>query len=102
MHPYDVLEAEPEVVSGYYVDYGGVVFMLIYLAEGVSITMLLMMSMVLVGITSSSSPTSCCLYLWSLVSLLLLVRYSTCRYRVADALSYAVSYPITCGWILLT
>ena len=37
MHPYDVLEAEPEVVSGYYVDYGGVVFMLIYLAEGVSI-----------------------------------------------------------------
>ena len=39
MHPYDVLEAEPEVVSGYYVDYGGVVFMLIYLAEGVSISM---------------------------------------------------------------
>ena len=37
MHPYDVLEAEPEVVSGYYVDYGGVVFMVIYLAEGVVI-----------------------------------------------------------------
>ena len=37
MHPYDILEAEPELVSGYYVDYGGVVFMLIYLGEGVSI-----------------------------------------------------------------
>ena len=37
LHPYDVLEAEPEVVSGYYVDYGGHVFMLIYLAEGVMI-----------------------------------------------------------------
>jgi NADH:ubiquinone oxidoreductase subunit H len=35
IHPYDVLEAEPEVVSGYYVDYGGVVFMLLYLTEGV-------------------------------------------------------------------
>ena len=35
LHPYDVLEAEPEVVSGYYVDYGGYVFMCIYLAEGV-------------------------------------------------------------------
>ena len=35
LHPYDVLEAEPEVVSGYYVDYGGVVFMLLYLTEGV-------------------------------------------------------------------
>ena len=34
-HPYDVLEAEPEVVSGYYVDYGGYVFMVLYLAEGV-------------------------------------------------------------------
>ena len=35
IHPYDVLEAEPEVVSGYYVDYGGYVFMLVYLGEGV-------------------------------------------------------------------
>ena len=37
IHPYDVLEAEPEIVSGYYVDYGGYVFMLIYLGEGVMI-----------------------------------------------------------------
>ena len=37
IHPYDILEAEPEVVSGYYVDYGGYVFMLIYLAEGIAI-----------------------------------------------------------------
>ena len=37
IHPYDVLEAEPEVVSGYYVDYGGYVFMLVYLGEGVVI-----------------------------------------------------------------
>ena len=36
-HPYDVLEAEPEVVSGYYVDCGGYVFMLVYLGEGVVI-----------------------------------------------------------------
>ena len=35
VHPYDVLEAEPEVVSGYYVDYGAVVFMLVYLGEGI-------------------------------------------------------------------
>ena len=35
MHPYDVLECEPELVSGYYVDLGGVCFMLVYLAEGV-------------------------------------------------------------------
>ncbi len=33
-HPYDVLECEPEVVSGYYVDQGGVAFMLVYLGEG--------------------------------------------------------------------
>ena len=33
-HPYDVIECEPEVVSGYYVDHGGVSFMLIYLSEG--------------------------------------------------------------------
>ena len=36
VHPYDVLECEPELVSGYYVDYGGVVFMLIYLSDGIS------------------------------------------------------------------
>ena len=34
IHPYDVLEAEPEVVSGYYQDHGGISFMLIYLGEG--------------------------------------------------------------------
>ena len=39
IHPYDVLEAEPEVVSGYYVDYGGVAFMVIYLGEGMAIAM---------------------------------------------------------------
>jgi len=43
IHPYDVLEAEPEIVSGYYVDYGGYVFMLIYLGEGVMISMLVVM-----------------------------------------------------------
>jgi len=41
VHPYDVLEAEPELVSGYYVDYGGVAFMVIYLGEGISLSMLL-------------------------------------------------------------
>lgn len=41
VHPYDVLESEPELVSGYYVDYGGVAFVVIYLGEGVSLTMLL-------------------------------------------------------------
>ena len=34
-HPYDVLESEPEVVSGYYVDYGGHAFMVIYLGDGI-------------------------------------------------------------------
>ena len=37
VHPYDVLEAEPEIVSGYYVDYGGVAFMVIYLGEGIAL-----------------------------------------------------------------
>ena len=35
LHPYDVVECEPELVSGYYVDHGGIAFMLIYLAEGI-------------------------------------------------------------------
>ena len=35
IHPFDVLESEPEIVSGWYVDYGGVVFMVLYLGEGV-------------------------------------------------------------------
>ena len=34
MHPHDVLEAEPELVSGYYVDHGAAYFMLLYLVEG--------------------------------------------------------------------
>ena len=34
-HPFDVVECEPEMVSGYYVDHGGISFMLIYLAEGI-------------------------------------------------------------------
>ena len=34
-HPYDILEAEPEVVSGYHTDLGGVLFMVIYLTEGI-------------------------------------------------------------------
>ncbi len=38
IHPFDVLEAEPEIVSGYYVDYGSIAFMVIYLGEGVSIS----------------------------------------------------------------
>ena len=38
IHPYDVLECEPELVSGWYVDMGGVAFMLIYLAEGIALT----------------------------------------------------------------
>jgi len=42
VHPYDVLECEPELVSGYYVDYGGVVFMLIYLSEGILVSCLLL------------------------------------------------------------
>ena len=37
LHPFDVLEAEPEIVAGYYVDYGGHVFMVIYLAEGITL-----------------------------------------------------------------
>ena len=37
LHPYDVLESEPEIVSGYYVDYGAVVFMVIYLGEGIAL-----------------------------------------------------------------
>ena len=36
IHPYDILECEPEIVSGYYVDYGGVSFMVIYLGEGIA------------------------------------------------------------------
>ena len=36
-HPYDVLEAEPELVSGYHVDIGGVLFMVLYLCEGILI-----------------------------------------------------------------
>ena len=37
LHPYDLLECEPELVSGYYVDHGAVAFMIIYLAEGICI-----------------------------------------------------------------
>ena len=37
LHPYDVLECEPELVSGWYVDLGGVCFMCIYLSEGISV-----------------------------------------------------------------
>jgi len=37
VHPFDVLEAEPELVSGYYVDYGAIAFMVIYLGEGVTL-----------------------------------------------------------------
>ena len=33
-HPYDMLDAEPELVSGYHVDIGGVLFMVLYLGEG--------------------------------------------------------------------
>ena len=36
LHPHDVLEAEPELVSGYYVDHGGALFMVIYLGDGVA------------------------------------------------------------------
>jgi len=44
VHPYDVLECEPELVSGYYVDYGGVSFMVLYLAEGLLLTCLLLLA----------------------------------------------------------
>ena len=37
LHPFDVLECEPEVVSGYYVDHGSVGFMVIYLGEGIAL-----------------------------------------------------------------
>ena len=37
LHPFDLLECEPEIVSGYYVDHGSVGFMLIYLGEGISL-----------------------------------------------------------------
>ena len=36
IHPFDILEAEPEIVSGWYVDYGGIAFVVIYLSEGIA------------------------------------------------------------------
>ena len=45
VHPYDVLEAEPEIVSGYYVDYGGVAFMVIY-SERLCLSMTLSITIV--------------------------------------------------------
>ena len=35
VHPYDVVECEPELVSGYYVDMGGALFVICYLSESI-------------------------------------------------------------------
>ena len=35
VQPFDLLECESEVVCGYMVDYGGVLFMILYLSAGV-------------------------------------------------------------------
>jgi len=36
IHPYDVIECEPELVSGYYIELGGVLFIVCYLSEGIA------------------------------------------------------------------
>jgi len=53
IHPYDILECEPEIVSGYYVDYGGVSFMVIYLGEGIAATSLLLTLLCIVAMSGT-------------------------------------------------
>jgi len=56
LHPYDVLECEPELVSGYYVDYGAVGFMVIYLGEGIAMSSLLVTLVWMVCSTGAALP----------------------------------------------
>merc|ERR1711976_310361 len=42
IHPYDMIECEPELVCGYFVDHGGVLFMLVYLADGCGIVVIIL------------------------------------------------------------
>nr|ATQ37458.1 NADH dehydrogenase subunit 1 [Diplonema ambulator] len=87
LHPYDILECEPEIVSGYYVDHGAVAFMLLYLAEGI-----LMVSLLLSIYTASISTIACIpivasIVVWVLMACILMLRYMSCRWRLADVLT---------------
>nr|QHQ98673.1 NADH dehydrogenase subunit 1 [Rhynchopus humris] len=90
LHPHDILEAEPELVSGYYVDHGGVLFMLIYLGDGVAMIVLLATALAWWCTGYSCTPISYTVSIWCTLCSLLLLRYASCRYRVADSVSILV------------
>nr|QHQ98658.1 NADH dehydrogenase subunit 1 [Diplonema japonicum] len=85
LHPYDVLECEPELVSGYYVDHGAVAFMVVYLSEGIALIALLVIMLSMVSTTVGIMVSASSLYTWCAIALLLILRYMTTRYRIADA-----------------
>nr|APQ44785.1 NADH dehydrogenase subunit 1 [Diplonema papillatum] len=84
IHPYDVLECEPELVSGYYVDLGGVSFMVVYLAEGILACCLVLIAVAWWASTHCSSTWHTATVVLLVLSSILSGRHSTTRYRMWD------------------
>nr|ATQ37485.1 NADH dehydrogenase subunit 1 [Rhynchopus euleeides] len=91
LHPYDVLESEPEIVSGWYTDHGGVSFMMIYLSDGITCWLLMMQYIVWYHLCYATTPCMSVWCMWSLVVVVLTSRYLSCRYRVQDVLVLVLS-----------
>ena len=84
IQPFDLLECESEVVCGYMVDYGGVLFMILYLSAGVIFAVLILVfgcAFLCSGGRIVSAVLGILLVLYSLI----ILRYSIPRLRMDQA-----------------
>nr|ATQ37472.1 NADH dehydrogenase subunit 1 [Diplonema sp. ATCC 50224] len=87
VHPYDVMECEPELVSGYYVDLGSVVFVVCYLSEGLYLVLSLLLVIVCTYTSYCLSVSTMCLLTIAVIALVIVWRFVQSRYRVGDVMS---------------
>nr|QHQ98703.1 NADH dehydrogenase subunit 1 [Sulcionema specki] len=82
IHPYDVVECEPEMVCGYYVDYGGVYFTVIYLVE--CFLMVVLWLLLALSLVNTGGGTVChaILKIWMVYIVGTTFRWSVIRYRM--------------------
>nr|QHQ98625.1 NADH dehydrogenase subunit 1 [Namystynia karyoxenos] len=82
VQPFDLVECEPEVVSGYFVDHGGVLFMLIYLGDGVIFVCVLCFFWLIVTTFGGLMSAASLLASLGILGLVLLLRFLVVRYRI--------------------
>jgi len=111
-HPFDLPEAEAELVSGYNVEYSAMGFALFFLGEYGNMILMSSLTVILFlggwlapfGLSFFDGPLSFALKTFFFICLFIWARAAYPRYRYDQlmALGWKVFLPISMGWVILT